>query len=141
MNKMRYFSLIKVRKDLKRWSPHVLSFDFLKTPPKIRESAGQDWETIKTLPFIRLDDNREILINTSCDDWEDWKNIFMSLDGLPDEALRDLNGLYKQKCKGITMANARSWNDGQTNRNVIFLLLPELLWAHGNDNIKSRIFN
>lgn len=62
---MRYFSLVKVRKDLKRWSPHVLSFDFLKTPPKIMESAGKDWETIKTLPFIRLDDNREILINTS----------------------------------------------------------------------------
>lgn len=138
---MGYISFMRAKKDFKRWSPHVLSFNFLKTPPEIKEGAGSDWGIIKTLPFIRLDDNREILINTSCDDWEEWKNIFVSLDGLPNEALRDLNGLYKQKCRGVTMENARSWNDGQTNRNVIYLLLPELLWTHGNDSVKSRIFN
>ena len=138
---MGYISFVRAKRDFTRWSPHVLSFNFLKTPPEIKESAGSDWETIKTLPFIRLDDNREILINTACEDWGVWKNMFMSLDSLPDEALRDLNGLYKQKCRGVTLKSARSWNDGQTNRNVIFLLIPELLWAHGNDNIKSRIFN
>ena len=128
-------------KNYYRHTEHIESFDFNIIPREIKKITGSDFEIIKELPFIRDEENKKLLINEGIDGFDDFIKIFVALDNLPTVILQDLYELYNPKMKNVTIENAYTvLSETETSKRVLFCLIPEILWANGNDKIKSRIF-
>lgn len=138
---MNSLQLKKFQKNFHQWTPHIVSFDFRKTPSEIKNEI-EDFYIVSSIPLLRLIDTRQLLINEADESWIGVKNILASLDGLPEVVLRDLYDTYLSKCgKDVNVKNIESSDARQTERNIVFVLLPELLWCFGDDKIRTRIFN
>lgn len=138
---MNSLQLKKFQKNFHEWTPHIVSFDFRKTPSEIKNDIG-DFHTVSSIPLLRMTDTRQLLINEADESWINIKNILTSLDGLPEVVLRDLYHTCLNKCgKDVNVKNIESSDVRQTERNIVFVLLPEILWCFGDDKIRTRIFN
>lgn len=141
---MKYITLRKFGKLYHKLSDHIVSFDFTKTPQEIKKTI-ENMETIVTFPLLRLDEmengKRQICLNEANPAYTELKMIITALDNLPEIVVRDLYDTYQEKCgKNITAKNLESVSEKQTIRNTIYVLLPEIIWCYGDDNIESKIF-
>lgn len=139
---MNMFQIQKFKNLYHVHTEHINSFDFYATPKEIKHNVGADFEIIKDMAFIRDEESKKLLINERCDGWKDILKILISLDSLPLPVLRDLYDMYKSKMKNVTIKNAYTvLSENETSKRLIFCLIPEILWANGDEHIKSRIFN
>lgn len=138
---MDFFSLKRYKKLYHNHSKHVDSFNFEKMPLKVkREFTKEEQELISQLPFIRLDDPRTLLVNERPEN-DAMIEILSGLDNLQDALLYDIYNMYEQKYRDVTLDTFLIATDmNETYRRLIVLILPEILWCHGNDTIKSRLF-
>ena len=111
--------LRKKKFSLNKRSEHIVSCDFQKIPDYIYNNAGIKREEIIQFPLVRMEGQNKLLIN---------------------ENDPDLFELYDKECKGVTLQTVRGCSDTETARNIIYIVLPEILWCHGNVTIKGKIF-
>lgn len=132
--------LKKKKFSLNKRSEHVVSCDFRRIPDCVYNNAGIKREEIIQFPLVRMEGKKQLLINENDPDWEVLSLYLSALDTLPDQILMDLYGLYDKECKGVTLQTVRGHSDAETARNVIYIVLPEVLWCHGNTTIRGKIF-
>lgn len=130
--------LRKKKFSLNKRSEHIVSCDFRKIPDYIYNNAGIKREEIIQFPLVRMEGQNKLLINENDPDWEALSMYLSALDTLPDQILMDLYGLYDKECKGVTLQTVRGCSDTETARNIIYIVLPEILWCHGNVTIKGK---
>lgn len=122
-------------------SAHVVSCDFRSLPASVWEEAKVDRNTYcNKIPFIRLNEQNRLLINEGDAGWEVFEEYLCALDVLPDQILRDMYGYYRQICGNITLETIKGRSDNETARNIFYMLIPEILWCHGDTTVKGRIF-
>lgn len=137
---MNFMSLRKYKKLYHNHSAHVDSFSFERMPHNVkREFSKDELELITQLPFIRLDDCRTLLINEKPEN-DAILELLVSLDNLQDTLLHDIYSLYEERYKDVTLDNFQVEDMNETYRRMIALIMPEILWCHGNDTVKSRLF-
>ena len=73
--------------------------------------------------------------------WDAAVNIMSGLDKLPDAALYDLYHRYAEKYKGMKPQNISTFDNGETEKRTTYVLLREILWAHGDDKVKSLFWD
>ena len=143
---MKFLKMKKESRTYNRHTDHIFSADFALIKKEL-EAAGQVYQLdVASLPFIRMeiDSKRILLLNEteSNKSYGDFKKLFCALDDLPTVLLNDLFKMYLPSRKNLFI---RNYNGGSSEadkwRNTCFLLLPEVMWCHGNDLIKSRIFD
>lgn len=122
-------------------SAHVASLNFHRIPRKIKKGT-EDFNLIATFLFIRGEENgRIIYVNEAVEGWDAAVNIMSGLDKLPDAALYDLYHRYAEKYKGMKPQNISTFDNGETEKRTTYVLLREILWAHGDDTVKSLFWN
>lgn len=122
-------------------SPHVASLDFRRVPRKIKKGI-EDFGLISSFLFIRGTENgRIIYVNEAVEGWDAAVNIMSGLDKLPDAALYDLYHRYAEKYKGMKPQNISTFDNGETEKRTTYVLLREILWAHGDDKVKSLFWD
>lgn len=139
---MNVFSIKKFQKLYHKHTEHVVSFDFRKTPREVKEKLSEDdFQTICGMIFLRDEEQRVLLINEAVEGWREMVNLLIPLDLLPDAILNDIYNYYNRSRKNVTLKNISTFNEDETTRRTVLCLLPEVIWCHGNDNMKSRIWN
>lgn len=136
---MNILQVKKFKKNYHVHSPHVHSFNFKNVPIEFKNDSETYAEFIN-LPIVRNEESRVIWINESMSGWKDIVGILVSLDNLPELILRDLLKHYVKRFGHITIKNIATFNDEETLRRSVFCFIPEILWTHGDDEIKSKIF-
>lgn len=139
---MNVFQLRKFKNLYHVHSEHIESFNFKKTPQEIKSMISEeDFNIIQDFPILRVEEQRKILINEGCDTWEMFKDILVSLDTLPEIILRDVYSQYLPKYRSVNVKNFYvSGNEEELTRRLFFCLIPEILWAKGDEKIRSRMF-
>lgn len=129
---MNRFQLAKFRKKCHTWSEHVESFNLCAMPTKLKNAfPKEEYELFTALPFVRIEDINIILVNESFEEWQCMKNIFVALDTLPDSLLADIYQRDSKQYKGVDISNTMGEDSDDTLRRIIFVLIPDILWAHG----------
>lgn len=138
---MNYWQLRKFKKLYHIHSEHVESFDFRKAPFQLRKDISEeDFNKILDIPFMRIEEDRKILVNESANGYQDLLEILIIIDKMPDIVLKDLFSLYSPKYKRLKVDDIMTFNDNESWRRLFFILMIEILWSHGEDNIKSKCF-
>lgn len=139
---MNIFQLKKFKKMYHSHTAHVYSFNFKYTPAELKNTLStEEFKQIQLLPLLRIEETRSLLLNEAVDGWSGILEILKPLDELPDVILWDLYLFYERRFKGnVTVKNISTFNDEETVRRSVYCLLPEVLWAKGDDKLKSRIF-
>lgn len=136
---MNIIQIKKFQKNYHVHSPHVHSFNFKNVPAEFKNDA-ETYEEFVKLPIVRNEESRVIWVNESMEGWNDIVGILVSLDNLPELILRDLLKYYVKRFGHITIKNSVTFNAEETLRRSVFCFVPEILWTHGDDEIKSKIF-
>ena len=137
---MNFIALKKYKKLYHNHSAHIDGFPFERMPHNVKREFFQDeLELIAQLPFIRLDDCRVLLVNESKEESGVMIELLSGLDNLQDALLNDIYDMYRENYKKVTLENFQVEDMNETYRRMIALILPEILWCHGNDAIKSRL--
>ena len=115
-----------------RWSDHVESLNWLRIPAELkREFSSEDFKTFVNLPFIRLEGHGTILVNEAFDGWETMRDLLSAIDIFPDSLLIDIYNMDKDKRKNVSISNIVGKDEDETIRNLVFILIPEIMWARG----------
>lgn len=139
---MNVFSLKKFQKMYHKHTEHIESYDFRKTPKEVKEKLSEeDFRTVCGMIFFRDEERRLLLINEGVDGWNDILGLLIPLDLLPHTVLSDMYNYYNRSRKNVTSKNISTFNDDETTRRTILCLIPEIMWCHGDDAVKSRIWN
>lgn len=133
------------RNDLKKLyhvhSPHVDSFDFKKIPKQIKRTIpAKELPYLESIPLIRLDEPRTILLNEADEAFEEFVRIFVMLDSMRESLLHDIYNLYVQNRENVSLENFISEDTEETYKRILLLLIPEVLWCKGDSSIESKIF-
>lgn len=136
---MNIMQIRKFQKNYHVHSPHIYSFNFKKIPAEIKKGID-GFDEIADMLFVRNEAERTLLINESDQSWKYVIQILVPLDNLPEVAIRDLYTLYSERYGDITADKIQTLDESETIAQTICCLLPEIMWTHGDDNIKSRVF-
>lgn len=135
---MNRFQNKKFQKSRTRWSDHVESFNWMKMPNELKNFfSDEEFNTFVSLPFVRIEELNEILINESFDDWECIRDILSAIDMFPSSLLSDIYKMDFNDRKHIKISGIAGKDDDDTIRNLIFVLIPEIMWARG-ENITEK---
>lgn len=132
---MNAFQIKQFQKKYHQWNRTIHSFDFRKTPKELQRAyvSADEFQIFLELPFSRTDDGI-ILVNEGLSNWVLAKDLLLALDRLPDSLLLDIYRGEQKRYLGIDVddfSDCDNDNDEMTRR-IIYKLLPEIVWAHGN---------
>lgn len=128
------------KRNLRVHSKHVYSFDFRQIQSYSEQKiSDEDFQTITTLPILRINNDRALAVNEYMDTCKGFINILTSLDKMRDTLLLDVLKLYKDQFGEIDADHLSGANENETYKKVVYFLIPEVLWAHGHE-ISSKLF-
>lgn len=133
------------RNDLKKlyhsYAQHIDGFNFRKIPKQIKRTIPvKELSYLEGLPLIRIDEPRTILLNEADEAFDEFVKIFVMLDSMRDSLLHDVYGLYVRNRENASLDNFVSEDVDETYKNILLLLIPEVLWCRGDNSIESKIF-
>lgn len=138
---MELFKKNDLKKLYHSHSPHVDSFNFRKIPKQIKRTIPvKELSYLEGLPLIRIDEPRTILRNEADEAFEEFVKIFVMLNSMRDSLLHDVYGLYVRNRENASLDNFVSEDVDETYKNILLLLIPEVLWCRGDNSIESKIF-
>ncbi len=140
---MNFLEMNKAKKLYRTHTEHVQSFPLSKVPKGILKDVPiEEWNFIKDMPFVRLNESRVILINEDDSSAEIFLDMFITLDHMPDWLLFDVRDMYTVGREDVSIENViMDDNTGETRRRFLLLLAPEILWTRGYKNVDSKIFH
>lgn len=133
---MRNFQIKKFQKKYHTWSKTVQSVDFRLTPMELKIAnnvSDKDFSAFLQLPYCRTD-NGIILVNEAFPDWQLMKDMLLALDRLPDSLLLDIYRIDSKRYLGIDLDSVDRDTPDEAMRKILYRLLPEVMWAHSNQN-------
>lgn len=133
---MNDFQVKRFQKKYHTWSKTVQSVDFRLTPmelQKVNNVSSEEFRTFLQLPYCRTNDGI-ILINEALPDWQLMKDLLLALDRLPDSLLLDIYRMDSKRYYGVTLDDVSKDAPDEAMRKILYRLLPEIVWAHGNLN-------
>lgn len=131
---MNSFQFNKLRKKYHTWSKTVQSFDYRLTPVEMRRESNvsdEDFAKFLKLPYYRSGDG-VILVNEAMPNWQLMRDLLLALDRLPDSLLIDIYREDSKRYHDVDLDNVNGDTVDEAMRKIIFRLLPEIMWAHGN---------
>lgn len=139
---MKFLEMSRAKKLYKTHTERIQSFPFSKMPKGIlKDIPAEEWNFIKDMPLVRLNEPRTILINEDDPSAEIFLEMFVTLDHMPDWLLFDVRDMYTVGREDIGIENVIADDDtGETRRRFLLLLAPEILWTRGYSNVSSKIF-
>lgn len=138
---MEIFKKNDMKKLYHSHSPHVDSFNFKKIPRQIKRTIpAKELPYLESIPLIRLDEPRTILLNEADEAFEEFVRIFVMLDSMRDTLLHDIYAMYVRNRENVSLDNFVSEDTEETYKNILLLLIPEVLWCRGDNSIGSKIF-
>lgn len=118
---------------------NIISFDFRKTPGKVHEGI-KDWEFVQTLPIVRITNARKIALNESFPGYQKILVFLLSLNQMPDSLLLDIFHMDAKKYPDVDLfSGVEGESADDTKRRLIYCLIPEILYARGNETIESKL--
>ena len=93
------------------------------------------------LPYYRQKEPRRIALNESYADFESTKVMFTFLDNMPDTLLKALyREVVERDIEALKQIAPEAQTREQTYYLVLYYIVPEILWTHGDDSVKSNFF-
>lgn len=128
------------KRNLHMQSKHVYSLDFRQIRSYSEQKIDdEDFQSILTLPVLRVDDARSLIVNENLDTCKSFIDILTCLDKMRDTLLLDVFKLYKEQFGDIDADHLSGANENETYKRIVYFLIPEILWTHGHE-IPSKLF-